>query len=485
VVEFDTRSGATRVLFEETSDSYIDLGQMVYMPAALVPLHDTKELIWYSERSGWAHLYLYDLKTGQLKHAITQGDWMVRDVIGVDAARRLLYLTVAGRLRDKDPYYRDLVRVNLDSGEIEPLSTSAADHQVRTAQDLELSILAYQGEDVRRIAGLSPDRRFIIQQVASLGELTRTELLDRDGKPLMLIEQASAHGLPQDWRAPTRTRTTAADGKTAIYGALFYPSTFTPEHRYPVIDYVYGGPQVAYTPKMIGPGAWSMAQALAELGFVVSIIDGRGTAERDHAFHTASYGHIDMASNLEDHIAALRELAATRPYLDLDRVGIYGFSGGGYMTANALLRYPDFYKVGVAGGGNYDQRLFWQTWGERYQGLVDGDNYAAQATSQYVDGLRGHLMFIHGLMDHGVHPGGLFQLTQALMDANKRFDLVLFPRAAHELPGYGVGRMWDYFVEHLAGQTPPDYRVRTASEREADKAKAREKVDAAKSGKPN
>lgn len=222
-----------------------------------------------------------------------------------------------------------------------------------------------------------------------------------------------------------------------------------------------------------------MAQALAELGFVVSIIDGRGTAERDHAFHTASYGHIDMASNLEDHIAALRELAATRPYLDLDRVGIYGFSGGGYMTANALLRYPDFYKVGVAGGGNYDQRLFWQTWGERYQDLVDGDNYAAQATSQYVDGLRGHLMFIHGLMDHGVHPGGLFQLTQALMDANKRFDLVLFPRAAHELPGYGVGRMWDYFVEHLAGQTPPDYRVRTASEREADKAKAREKADKA------
>lgn len=138
MVEFDTRSGATRVLFEETSDSYIDLGQMVYMPAALVPLHDTKELIWYSERSGWAHLYLYDLKTGQLKHAITQGDWMVRDVIGVDAARRLLYLTVAGRLRDKDPYYRDLVRVNLDSGEIEPQSTSAADHQVRTAQDLEL-----------------------------------------------------------------------------------------------------------------------------------------------------------------------------------------------------------------------------------------------------------------------------------------------------------------------------------------------------------
>ncbi len=194
-------------------------------------------------------------------------------------------------------------------------------------------------------------------------------------------------------------------------------------------------------------------------------MDGRGTAERDKAFHHASYGAAHTASNVEDHIAGIRQLAARHPYIDTTRVGIYGFSGGGYMTTSAMLRFPDFFDVGVSGSGNHDQRLFWHTWGERYQGLLDGDNYLNQANLSYVKDFKGKMLFIHGLIDHGVHPGGLFQLTQALMNENKDFDLILLPQAGHELPGYGMRRMFDYFVRHLAGREPPaDFRLKSSGD---------------------
>jgi dipeptidyl-peptidase-4 len=185
------------------------------------------------------------------------------------------------------------------------------------------------------------------------------------------------------------------------------------------------------------------------------IMDGRGSAQRDVAFHTASYGKVESASNLEDHIAGIRQLSAVDPAIDGSRVGVIGFSAGGYMAASALLRYPDFFKVGVAASGNHDQRLFWGTWGERYEGYPVGDNYGAQANSTYAANLHGKLLLIQGLLDSGVHPAQVFQLEQALIEHNKDFDLLLLPRAHHDISGYGTRRAWDYFVAHLAGDSPP------------------------------
>lgn len=458
LVAIEAATGATRTVLEERAERYLELGSNVYLPAAIVPLPATDELVWYSERSGWAHLYLYDLATGSLKRQLTSGDWLVRDVVAVDAARRELYVTVAGRVPGRHPYYREAARVNLDTGELTVLSSSDADHKVRSKSDFDAFILALLGEDTERLSALSPSGAFLVETVTRADRPARTVVLRRDGSEAAVVETADASRVPKGWTWPEPLLLKAADGTTDIAAVVFRPPDFSPERRYPVIDCIYGGPQVSNVPEsfgIFGSTSYLDAASLAELGFVSVIVDGRGTTERDRAFHEASYGAAHTASNLEDHVAAIRQLAARFPYLDLDRVGITGFSGGGYMTAVAMLRFPDFFKVGVAGAGNYDQRLFWHTWGERYQGPLEGDGYLPQAALTYAKELKGKLMFIHGLADAGCHPAGLFQLTQALIDAEKDFDLTLQPRAAHEMGGWAQRRQWDYFVRHLAGLEPP------------------------------
>ncbi len=455
VVEFDTDSGRTRVLFEETAEHYIELGSNVYMPTSIVPLPASNELIWYSERSGWAHLYLYDLATGELKNSITQGDWLVRDVLGVNEETREVYFSLGGRVGGRNPYYREIARASLDGGEMTVLSSSDDDHLVWAAGDFMLMMLAVTGDDISTISGISPSRNYFVETVTRIDGLPRTDLRSNTGELVMEVQQATAPGLPEEWTWPEPVALTGTDGTTDIRGVVFRPGDFDPDKSYPVIDHVYGGPQVSLVPEVIGVMAFGTAQPLAELGFVVVVIDGRGTTDRSRAFHEASYGAAHTASNLEDHIAGIRQLAQRYPYMDVERAGVTGFSGGGYMTGIAMLRFGDFYKVGVAGAGNFDQRLFWHSWGERYQGLLDGDNYLPQATLTYAANLQGKVLFIHGLLDHGVHAGGLFQLTQALMDENKKFDLVILPQAGHELTGYAMVRMWDYFVDNLAGIQPP------------------------------
>jgi dipeptidyl-peptidase-4 len=455
VVEFDTDTGSTRTVIEETSETYIDLASNVYGPAAPVPLPETNELVWYSERDGWAHLYLYDLATGKMVRRLTGGDWLVRDVVGVDAERRDLFFTLAGRAAGKDPYYREFARVDLDSAEITYLSASDADHAVVAKNDFMLLMLDFMGEGIENVSGVSPGGDYFVETVQRVDRPSTTFLCDRDGDEIGVIEKADASGVPDWWIWPEPVLLTAADGKTVISGAVFRPAGFSPDESYPVVDHIYGGPQVSAVPRSYDGQFGIEAASIAMLGFVAVVIDGRGTSARDKAFHDASYGQAHTASNLEDHIAGIEQLAERFPYMDADRVGIYGFSGGGYMTANAMLRFPEFFDVGVSGAGNHDQRLFWHSWGERYLGLLDGDNYLDQANLTYAENLQGKLLFIHGMLDHGVHPGGLFQLTQALMNANKDFDLVILPQAGHELPGYAMRRMWDYFVRHLGGNVPP------------------------------
>lgn len=453
VVAIDAATGATRTMLEEKADHYLEFGTKVFQKPTIVPLPATNELIWYSERSGWAHLYLYDLRTGALKRPLTSGQWLVRDVAGIDTARRQLYVTIAGRVPGRDPYYRELARVDLDSGKLTILSSSDADHKLHSVRELSPLV---QDADAQSLSGLSPSGSYLVETVTRIDGPARTRVLRRDGSEAALVEAADASRLPSGWKWPETVMVKSADGTTDIAAAVFRPSDFSPDRRYPVIDCIYGGPHVSIVPESYGGTiAYLESVSLAELGFVVVVVDGRGTAERSRAFHEAAYGAIHTTSNLEDHVAAIRQLAVRYPYMDLERVGISGFSAGGYMAAMAMLRFPDFYKVGVARSGNYDQRVFWQVWGERYQGLLQGDNYVAQAARTYAGNLEGKLMFIHGLADPGVHPAALFQLTQALIDAGKDFDMTLMPRAGHEINGWAQRRQWDYFVRHLAGQEPP------------------------------
>jgi dipeptidyl aminopeptidase/acylaminoacyl peptidase len=327
------------------------------------------------------------------------------------------------------------------------------------ASEFGLASLAATGTDPRLISGVSPSGRFFVETIGAVDRLPETVLRARDGREIAVVERAEARALPQSWQWPEAVTLKAADGRTPTYGLLFKPAAYDPSKSYPLIDFIYGGPQISLVPKiafadMVSAGTLLEAAAYAALGAFALVLDGRGTAYRERSFREASYGAIQTASNLEDHMAAIRQLAEQHP-IDLQRVGITGFSGGGYMTALAALRFGDFFKVAVAGGGNYDQALFWHSWGERYHGAFEPEHYAAQAAKTYASGLKGKLLLIHGLMDSGCHPAALFQLVQALIENNKDFDLVVLPKARHELTGYGMRRKLDYFVTHLFGATPP------------------------------
>ena len=427
----------------------------------------------YSERSGWAHLYLYNLNTGKLIRPLTSGDWIVRDVLSVDEDRRQAFISIAGRTKGRSPYYQEVARVDLDTGAMKVLSAGDDDHEVLVPGDLI---------DPHGLQGVAPSGDYFVETLTTVDKPSRTLLRDRDGRLVATVEEADASRMPSFWRWPKPVRMVAADGKTEIDGVVFRPSDYDPHKTYPLIDSVYGGPQVAYVPKGFDQSPYRDAASLAELGFIVTVIDGRGTVERSRAFHVASYRKAEAGSNLEDHIAVIRQLAAADPAIDLSRVGITGFSGGGYLTALGMFRFPDFYKVGVAGSGNYDQRLFWATWGERYEGYPVGDDYKQQAALIYAKDLKGKLLLVHGLVDVGVNPGNMFQLEQVLIDANKDYDTLVWPRSRHELPSYGERRAWDYFVENLAGERPPrEFALKTDTDFDREKQDAlKVKPDAAK-----
>lgn len=460
VVEFDTRSGATRAIFSEETSTYLELGANVYSRSNLHYLPGSHELIWCSERSGRSQLYLYELHTGTLVRSLTDGDWRVRDVIRVDESRREVWFTVSDRPGSSSPTLQALARASLDHGNPVVVTPDNAEHIVLSPSDFDVMVLKMIGGQVDDVSGLSPDGRYVVETYGTPDSMPVSVLRDRDGKVLLELARGELDPLGFEVRLPQPFEALAADGRTPLHGVMYLPSDFSPELRYPVIDYIYGGPQVSNVPNltfsgMISTGIATMLSAYAELGFVVIAVDGRGVAMRDRAFHEHSYGQIERASDIDDHAAAIRQLGERHPFMDLDRVGIYGFSGGGYATAGAMVHRPDFFKVGVAGGGNHDQRLFWHAWGERYQGLPPAADFTQQAVRTHAAKLEGKLLFVHGLVDAGCHPAALFQLTQALIDANKDFELVLLPQAGHEVNSYAIRRIWDFFVRHLAGVEPP------------------------------
>jgi dipeptidyl aminopeptidase/acylaminoacyl peptidase len=309
---------------------------------------------------------------------------------------------------------------------------------------------------------MSPDGRFFVDTYSTPDTPPVTVLRDMNGRVVRPLERADVSRLAATgWRPPTRIRMKARDGQTDIYGLMFTPSALDSTRKYPIVNYIYPGPQVGSVGTRSFVASRGDHQALAELGFVVVAIDGMGTPGRSKAFADAYYGRM-IDNTLPDQIAGMRELARRYPFIDIDRAGIWGHSGGGYATAAAMFRHPEFFKVGISESGNHENRNYEDDWGERYQGLVvrtgTTDNYANEATQTHAANLRGKLMLAHGGMDDNVPPYNTYLVVDALVKANKDFDLVIFPNARHGYGGdssYMMRRRWDYFVRNLMGAEPP------------------------------
>lgn len=444
----DTSTGEVRTIFHDHVATYYESGQgkvnWHYLPA-------TNEFLWYSEKSDWGQMYLYDANNGQLKNQITQGDGPVTQVLHIDEKNRVLYFLATGKEKGSDPYFSHYYRVNFDGTNQQLLTPENADHAITPSADGSTFVDVYSTRETPETAVLR----------------------DNTGKVLVtLAHQDISRLLAAGWHPPAPITVNARDGKTPLYGFLWKPTTFDASRKYPIVDYVYPGPQIG----SCGSRSFSIAehdnQALADLGFVVVCIDGMGTPFRSKSFHDQ---HADTPgemgeATIPDQVAGIRQLAAQNPWIDLDRVGIWGHSGGGNATASAMFHYPDLFKVGWAESGNHDNRDYEDDWDEKYAGLEvigpDGqDNYEKQANGNYASALKGHLMLVHGTMDDNVPPTNTLMVVKALMDANKSFDMLMVPNAHHgygEQTQYIMRRRWDYFVHNLAGGTPPDnYQVKS------------------------
>ncbi len=439
----DAASGDVRDVFEEVVPTQYESGQGTinwkYLPA-------TNEAIWYSERDDWGHLYLYDLTTGKLKSQITKGNFVVTRVLKVDDKARVIFFEANGREAGRDPYFSHFYRIDLDGRNLKLLTPEDGNHQIT----------------------LSPDGRYFVDNYSKPDVAATAVLRDMTGREIAPLEKTDISRLKAaGWKPPMPITVKSRDAKWDLFGLMFTPTKLVRNKKYPVINYIYPGPQGG------GVGGRSFAasrgdhQALAELGFVVVIIDGTCNPDRSKSFHDVCYGN--MADNtLEDQISGLKQLAVKYPYMDLSRVGVWGHSGGGFATAAAMFRFPDFYKVGISESGNHENLNYEDDWGERYIGLLktgaDGkSNYENQANQNFAKNLKGKLLLAHGNMDNNVPPYNTWLVVDALVKANKDFDLLIFPNARH---GYGADsfymmrRRWDYFVKNLLGAEPPkEYKL--------------------------
>jgi dipeptidyl aminopeptidase/acylaminoacyl peptidase len=428
VVAVDSATGRASAVVDETSKTFIDYAHKFF----LQHLDATHELIWMSERDGWNHLYLYDAKRGKVKNQITKGEWVVRGVDRVDEEKRQIWFRTGGLYAGQDPYHIHYARVNFDGTGLVKLTDGDGTHSV----------------------SYSPDRRFLIDTYSRVDLPPVTELRKaEDGKLVCKLEEADISALRETgWKAPERFVAKGRDGNTDIYGVIHRPSNFDPKKRYPVIEDIYAGPQGAFVPKAFR--AFHYPQALAELGFIVIQIDGMGTSYRSKAFHDVCWKNLGDAG-FPDRIRWIKAAAAKYPSVDLSRVGIYGTSAGGQSSLGGLLAYPDFYKVGVSVCGCHDNRMDKVWWNELWMGWPVGPHYAEQSNVTNAHKLQGKLLLIVGEVDRNVDPASTMQVVNALIKANKDFDLLVIPNGGHGIGGaYGVRRQRDFFVRHLLGVEP-------------------------------
>jgi dipeptidyl aminopeptidase/acylaminoacyl peptidase len=433
----NAETGDVRDVLEEKVATFFESGNGAvnwrYLP-------NSNEVIWFSERDNWGQLYLYDLRTGKLKNQITTGEGNVTRVLRVDEQNRVIYFLGVGKEKGRDPYFVHFYKIGFDGKNLKLLTPEDGTHDISLSPSGKYFTDSYSQPDVPPVAVLR----------------------DMDGKLITTVEKADISRLTATgWKPPMPFSVKARDGVTDLYGLMYRPTSLDTSKKYPIVNHIYPGPQTGSVGGRAFSTARGDAQALAELGFIVVEIDGMGTPWRSKKFHEAYFG--DMGDNtLPDQVAGMKELAQRFPYIDIDRAGIYGHSGGGYATADAMFRYPDFFKVGISEAGNHDNREYEDDWGEKWQGLLtknaDGEtNYDNQANQNFAKNLKGKLLLAHGTMDTNVPPYNTLLVVNELIKANKDFDLLLLPNRNHGFGNepYMVRRRWDYFVKNLLGAEPP------------------------------
>ncbi len=429
----DATTGEVRDVLREVVNTQFESGENV--PNWRL-LSASNEVLWFSERDDWGQLYLYDLTSGALKTRVTTGAGNVISIARIDEKTRQLWFVGAGKEPSRDPYFKSFYRIGLDGKGLTLLTPTDGDHT----------------------ADLSPSGKYFVDTWSQPDVPPTSALRDAmTGKQIVALETADITKLvASGWKPPMRITVKARDGKTDLYGLLYTPTTLDSTKSYPIINYIYPGPQVGSVGSRTFSASRGDNQALAELGFVVVQIDGMGTPMRSKSFHDAYYAHLGD-NTLPDQVAGMKELAQRYRFIDINRVGIWGHSGGGFATAGAMFRYPDFFKVGIAESGNHDNRVYEDDWGERYHALLTRgpgptDNYEAEANQSLAKNLKGKLMLAHGTIDDNVPPNNTLLVVDALIKANKDFDLVLIPNQPH---GYGsasaymMRRRWNYFVANL------------------------------------
>ncbi len=433
VIKVDAKSGEYKVIINETSPTFIDYSGKHYR----YDLEGTNEIIWASERDGWNHLYLYDSAGGIVKNQITSGEWVIRDVAFVDDKNRQIVFEASGK-EPGDPYFIYYYRINFDGTGLVRLTEGEGTHD----------------------ASFSPDKKYFVDtwsrvDLAPISVLRRTE----DGEEVMLIGKADITKLLETGiRLPEPFTAKGRDGITDIWGIIIRPINFDPSKKYPVIENIYAGPHSNFVPKNFRSIVNGMHQ-LAELGFIVVQIDGMGTSNRSKAFHDVCWKNLKDAG-FPDRILWMQAAAKKYPYMDIERVGIYGTSAGGQNAAGAVLFHPEFYKVAVASCGCHDNRMDKMWWNEQWMGWPVGKEYAESSNVENAWRLKGKLLLMNGEMDNNVDPTSTMQVVNALIKANKEFEYVFLPGMKHTSGGvYGERKRRDFFVRYLLGVNPPDWNL--------------------------
>jgi dipeptidyl-peptidase-4 len=424
IYSFDLNSEVLQTLYTESSETNIDNF-----------IHHFKEesglLFFLSEKSGWRQLYSLNLETLQ-ERRISQGEFYVNRIARIDEEERKIYFVASGREKDRNPYYQHLYSISFSGEGLRLLSPENCNHQV----------------------SISPENKYFVDNYSTVIQPSITVLRDLgSGEILMELSRADISML-QGWKAPEIFSAMARDGQTTIYGALWKPMNFNPEKKYPIIEMSYTGPHTHLFPTEFSRAF--MLQSYAELGFIALVVDGLGSSGRSKEFHNWSYKNL--GGNLEDHIGAIRQLAHRYPWMDTTRVGIFGHSAGGYDAAHALLAYPDFYKVAVASSADHDHRMEKAWWPEMYMGWPVDSAYHLQSNITMAPNLKGRLLITHGGIDDNVNPSATLKLAEALIKADKQFDMLILPSQRHGYTGahrkYFTKLRWNYFIEHLRGAAP-------------------------------
>nr|MBC8305964.1 prolyl oligopeptidase family serine peptidase [Pelagibacterales bacterium] len=444
----DSKTGNVSSIFKENVETYYESG---VRGENWEVLFDSDEYIWYSEKDNWGHLYLYNLKTKKLKNRITEGEWLVRELMHIDTEKRELIFTAGGK-ENGNPYHVYLYKVNFDGTGLQCLTPEKGTHKINP----------------------SPDWNYFVTTYSTTSNPPVSILKNRNGEKITELSSSNSSELERNgWQKPIEFSVKARDNKTDLFGIMYVPSFYNENDKYPVLNYIYPGPQSGSVGNYSFVVARRDFQALSELGFVIVSVDAMGTPGRSKSFHDAYYGNMGD-NGLPDNITTIEQLSKKYKAMDLSRVGIWGHSGGGFASTAALLRYPDFYDVAVSSSGNHDNRNYEADWGEKWHGLLtplnlnssDGKtdfdstktNYDIQANQLLVENLKGKLLIAHGMLDDNVPPSNTMVVVDALIKANKDFDLLLFPNKRHgygDLSNYMMRRKWDFFVKHLKGLDPP------------------------------